>query len=83
MPIEDGEFQSLLQQVRELHQRADKITRSQIHTNVRARLNWDTRNPPALPDEQRKLADDVVEILAMPRLSSSQSQQLHRAFFDG
>jgi SMC interacting uncharacterized protein involved in chromosome segregation len=80
--IDDVQFQSLLEQVRELHQRADEITRSstQIRANVRARLNWD-RNPPTLPPEQTELADEVVEILAKPRLSSSQSRQLQRAFY--
>jgi hypothetical protein len=80
--IDDVQFQSLLEQVRELHQRADEITRSstQIRANVRARLNWE-RNPPTLPPEQTKLADEVVEILAKPRLSSSQSRQLQRAFY--
>jgi hypothetical protein len=80
--IDDQEFQSLLEQVRDLHRLADELTResTRIHANVRARLSWD-RNPPTLPAEQRKLADDVVEVLSKPRLSSSQSRQLQRAFF--
>jgi len=80
--IDDVQFQSLLEQVRELHQLADKLTHSntRIHANVRARLNWDPQ-PPALPPEQRKLADEVVEVLEKTRLSSSQSRQLQRAFF--
>ena len=82
VPIADKEFQSLLEQVRDLHRLADEVTResTRIHANVRARLNWD-RNPPVLPSEQRKLADEVVEVLAKPRLSSSQSRQLQRVFF--
>jgi hypothetical protein len=82
VPIEDGEFQSLLEQVRELHRLADEVTResTRIHANVRARMSWD-RNPPPLPPEQRKVADKAVEVLSKPRLSSSQSRRLHRAFF--
>jgi hypothetical protein len=82
VPIEDTKFQTLLQQVRELHRLADEVTResTRIHANVRARMSWD-RNPPSLPPEQRKLADEVVETLSNPRLSSSQSRTLQRAFF--
>jgi len=82
VPIADEEFQSLLEQVRDLHRLADEVTResTRIHANVRARLNWD-RNPPVLPTEQRKLADQVVEALNTPRLSSWQSEQLFRVYF--
>ena len=82
MPIDDAQFQTLLEQVRELHQLADELTNSntRIHANVRARLNWDPR-PPTLPPEQRKIADEIVEVLGKPRLSSTQSRQLQRAFF--
>ena len=82
MPIEDAKFQTLLEQVRELHRLADEATResTRIHANVRARMSWD-RNPPSLPPEQRKVADEVVETLSNPRLSSSQSRTLQRAFF--
>ena len=82
MPLAEEEFQSLLDQVRDLHRLADELTRenTRIHANIRARLSWD-RNPPVLPPEQRKLADEVVEVLAKPRLSSTQSRKLHRAFF--
>jgi hypothetical protein len=79
--IDDMQFQTLLEQVRELHQLADDLTRSpRIHANVRARLNWDPE-PPLLPSEQRKIADAVVEVLEKTRLSSSQSRQLRQAFF--
>jgi hypothetical protein len=82
VPIADKEFQSLLDQVRDLHRLADEVTResTRLHENVRARLSWN-RGPPVLPSEQRKLADEVVEVLAKPRLSSSQSRQLQRVFF--
>lgn len=82
VPVDDTQFQSLLEQVRELHRVADELTResTRIHANVRARLAWE-RNPPPLPADQRKLADEVVEILAKPRLSSSQARRLQRAFF--
>jgi len=82
VPVDDIQFQSLLEQVRELHRVADDLTResTRIHANVRARLAWD-RNPPSLPAGQRRLADEVVEILEKPRLSSSQSRRLQRAFF--
>jgi len=80
--VDDTQFQSLLEQVRELHRLADEATRetTRIHANVRARLSWDP-NPPPLPHVQRTIADDAVEILAMAKLSSSQSRELHRAFF--
>jgi hypothetical protein len=82
VPIADDEFQSLLEQVQDLHRLADEVTRESTRTqaNVRARLSGN-RNPPVLPPEQRKLADEVVEVLAEPRLSSSQSRRLQRAFF--
>jgi hypothetical protein len=79
--IDDELFQTLLAQVRELHRRTDELKRSKtrVHENVRARMNWSPA--PSLPTEQRKLADEVVEALETPRLSSSQSRQLHRAYF--
>ena len=81
MAIEDELFQTLLEQVLELHQRTDDLTRSKsrLHENVRARLNWSPA--PSLPDEQRKIADEVIEALNRPRLSHSQSRQLYRAYF--
>jgi hypothetical protein len=80
--VDDAPFQSLLDQVRELHRLSDELTRqnSRLHANVRARLSWG-RDPPPLPPEQREIADEIVEILAKPQLSSSQSRQLQRAFF--
>ena len=82
VPIDDVQFQSLLEQVRDLHRLADELTPSstRIHANVRARLSWDP-DPPPLPPEERELADEVVEVLAKPRLSSWQARQLQRAFF--
>ena len=81
-PIEEAKFQTLLDQVRDLHRLTDELARSRtrIHENVRARLTWNGE-PPALPPEQRKLADDAVDALESRWLSSSQSRQLHRAFF--
>ena len=82
VPINDEQFESLLEQVRDLHRRADRITRetSRLQANVQARLSWE-RNPPPLPSEQREIADEVVEILGGRKLSSSQSRALQRAFF--
>jgi hypothetical protein len=81
VPVDDAEFQSLLEQVRELHQLADELTRSpRLHEHVRARLTW-SRDAPSVPQEQRDLADEVVEALALPRLSSSQARRLHNLFF--
>jgi hypothetical protein len=79
--VDEVQFQSLLEQVRELHRLADELTSSstRLHENVRARLSW--RDPPELPPEQRKLADEVVEVLDEPRLSSHQARLLHQAFF--
>jgi hypothetical protein len=80
--VDDTQFQSLLEQVRELHRRADEITRDSSRTreNIRARLQWD-QSPPSLPDEQRKIADEVVEALTRSRLSAAQSRRLYREFF--
>jgi hypothetical protein len=82
VPVDDREFQSLLEQVRELHDLADELTRSsaRLHANVRARLSWEP-NPPTLPPEQSKIADEVVEVLEQPRLSARQLRELQRAFF--
>jgi hypothetical protein len=79
--LDDQVFQTLLEQVRELHRRTDKLTRAKwaVHENVRARLNWD--DPPSLPRDQRDLADEAVKALDTPRLSSSQSRQLWRTYF--
>ena len=81
MAIDDGVFQTLLEQVRELHRHTDEITRSKtrMHDNIRARMSWS--DPPSLPSHQRKLADKVVEALDTPRLSTLQSRQLWRAYF--
>ena len=83
MPLDDERFQSLLDQVRELHRMADEATRerSRFDAYVRARLQWDDRNAPLLPASQRDLADEAVAALSKPRLSGSQSRQLYRVFF--
>jgi hypothetical protein len=80
--MDDDMFQTLLEQVRDLHGRTDELTRSKssIHENIRARLSWNVA--PSLPDDQRRLADEVVEVLAQPRLSHSQSRQLYSTYFD-
>jgi hypothetical protein len=80
---DDEQFQSLLEQVRELHRLADEVTRerTRIDANVRARLSWDDRNAPHLPSQQREVADEAVEALSKPRLSRPQSKQLYKAFF--
>jgi hypothetical protein len=79
--LDDDVFETLLEQVRDLHRRTDEITRSttRVHENVRARLSWNV--PPSLPAAQRELADEVVEALNTPRLSAAQSRQLWRAYF--
>ncbi len=81
MAIDDELFQTLLEQVRELHRRTDELTRtkSRLHENVRARLNWSPA--PSLPEAQREIADEVVEVLNRPRLSHSQSRELYRTYF--
>ena len=81
MALDDAVFQTLLQQVRELHERTNQMSRSRsrIHENIRARLSWNVA--PALPDDQRNLADEVVSALDTQRLSSSQSRQLYEAYF--
>jgi hypothetical protein len=79
--VEDDVFQTLLEQVRELHRRTDDITRSKsrVHENIRARMSWN--DPPSLPPDQRELADEVVNALGNARLSSAQARQLWRAYF--
>ena len=82
MPIDDEQFESLLEQVRDLHRQADKITRetTRLQANVQARLSWQ-RDPPPLPSAQREIADAAIEILGERKLSSAQSLALQRAFF--
>jgi hypothetical protein len=79
--VEDDVFQTLLEQVRELHRRTDEITRSKskVHENIRARMSWN--DPPSLPPDQRELADEVVNALGNARLSSAQARHLWRAYF--
>jgi hypothetical protein len=81
-PLDEAEFESLLDQVRDLHRRTDEITRSnsRLHEHIRSQLRWE-RNPPTIPSEQRVLAEMVVEILSKPRLSSSQARRLYEAYF--
>jgi hypothetical protein len=79
--IDEEVFQTLLEQVRELNRRTDEVTHSKtrVHNNIRARLHWS--DPPSLPRDQRDVADEVIEVLATPRLSTMQSQKLWRAYF--
>jgi hypothetical protein len=79
--VDDDTFESLLEQVRDLHRTADELTRSpRLHDHVRARLTW-SRDVPSIPSDQRLLADEVVGALGSPRLSAAQSRELYRAFF--
>jgi hypothetical protein len=83
MAVDDELFESLLQQVRHLHRLTDELrpsTSTRVRENVRARLNWESE-PPALPGSERSLADEAVDVLAAPRLSSWQARQLRRTFF--
>jgi hypothetical protein len=81
MAMENTQFETLIEQVRDLHRVADEITRSpRFENHVRARLNW-SRDVPQVPSDQRNLADAVVDALGTPRLSSAQSARLHKAFF--
>jgi len=81
-PLDEAEFESLLDQVRDLHRRTDEITRSKnrLHEHIRSQLRWE-RDPPTIPSEQRVLAEIVVEILNKPRLSSSQARRLYETYF--
>lgn len=67
--------------MRDLHRRTDELTRSKtrVHENIRARLSWNVA--PSLPTDQRQIADEVVDALSQPRLSTSQSRQLYKAYF--
>jgi len=83
VPLDDEKFESLLDQVRDLHRVADELTRSpRLDEHIRARLAW-SREVPSVPPEQRRLADEVVDILSSPRLSAVQARRLHRTFFTG
>ena len=80
--MDDKPFQTLIEQVRDLHRRTDELNHSKargVHESIRAQLSWKT--PASLPRDQRNLADEVVEALTTPRLSSAQSRQLWRAYF--
>jgi hypothetical protein len=80
--MDDDPFQTLIEQVRDLHRRTDELNRSKaqrVHDNVRARLSWNA--PPSLPADQRNLADEVVTALSTPRLSSAQARRLWRTYF--
>ena len=81
MAVDEEHFESLLEQVRDLHRRADELTRSpRLHDHIRARLSW-SREVPSVPSDQRELADEAVDALASPRLSSVQSRRLQKTFF--
>ncbi len=80
--MDNEPFQTLLEQVLDLHRRTDELNRSKarsVHESIRSQLNWNT--PASLPRDQRNLADEVVEALTKPRLSTAQSRQLWRAYF--
>ncbi len=80
--VESEPFQTLIEQVRDLHRRTDQMNRSKargVHENVRARLSWSVS--PSLPDDQMNLADEVIEALSTPRLSRAQSRLLWRTYF--
>ena len=81
-PLDEAEFESLLDQVRDLHRRTDEITRSKsrLHEHIRSQLRWE-RTPATVPPEQRFLAEQVVEALSKPRLSTSQARRLYEAYF--
>jgi hypothetical protein len=80
--LDDLQFESLLEQVRELHRLADEITHSaRLREHIYARLEW-SRDVPVIPDDQTKIADEVVDALKTPRLSSTQARRLHGAFFE-
>jgi len=81
-PLDEAEFESLLDQVRDLHRRTDEITRtkSRLHEHIRSQLRWE-RTPATVPPEQRVLAEQVVGALSKPRLSTSQARRLNEAYF--
>lgn len=79
--VDEPQFETLLDQVLDLHRRADELTRSpRLHEHVRARLGW-SKDVPSLPRDQRDVADEVVAALETRNLSPGQSRVLHRAFF--
>ncbi len=62
--VDDAQFETLLEQVRELHELTDALTYSstRIHANVRARLSWNHRRR----SRRNKLADEIVQLLERP-----------------
>jgi hypothetical protein len=79
--VDEPRFETLLEQVLDLHRRADALTRSpRLHDHVRARLAW-SKDVPSLPREQRDVADEAVTVLETRNLSPAQSRALHQAFF--
>jgi hypothetical protein len=81
VPIDEVLFRRMLERVCELRDLADHAhSRARVNAHVRARLNWSRQAPVLLP-RQSELADEVVELLQKPRLSSYQSRELQRAFF--
>ena len=79
--IDDEGFESLLDQVRDLHRRTDELTRSKtrLHEHIRARMSWN--EPPSVPPDQMLLADEVIEALETPRLSTTQTRRLWQTYF--
>jgi hypothetical protein len=80
--MDDERFETLIEQIRDLHRRTDELSRPKVqsvHDSVRAQLDWKT--PPSLPKDQRNLAEEIVEALNTPRLSSAQSRRVWRTYF--
>jgi hypothetical protein len=82
VPIDDVQYHAMLLRARELRRLVDELgslTAPAIDASVDARLQ---RKPLAdeLPPGQRKLVDEIVEILERPGLSPMQVRALAQAF---
>lgn len=82
MAIDDLHFQVMLKRAREFRRRIDElgsVSGPVIDANVRARLRWNPQ-PPQLPPGQRQLADEILDLLKNPQLSTGQARELAQAF---
>ena len=80
--MDDEPFQTLLEQVQDLHRRTDELNRSKARVCPREHPSATQLADSVEPSSRSEdLADEVVEALSTPRLSSVQSRQLWRAYF--
>jgi hypothetical protein len=82
VPINDAQYHAMLLRAREFRQLVDdlgSLTTPGVDAYVIARLLGKPVSD-ELPPEQRKLVDEIVELLGNPELSTLQARGLLRAF---